>query len=75
MHWWWCCTGVDSELVGCIVVGFGALGHEVNVVSMVGGFVFEAVGVYVEEDFLLVGEDYMPVGWVEEERPNTICGW
>lgn len=69
------CTGVDSELVGCIVVGFGAEGHEANVVSKVGGFVFEAVGVFEEEDFLLVGEGCMMVGWVAVERLSRICGW
>lgn len=52
------CTWVDYELVGCTVEGFGVEGHEVNVVSMAGGFVFE------EEDFWLVGEGCTTVGWV-----------
>lgn len=52
------CTWADYGLVGCTVEGFGVEGHEVNVVSMARGFVFE------EEDFLLVGEGCTTVGWV-----------
>lgn len=69
------CTGAGFAVVGCIVVDFGAEGHEANVVSMVEGFVFDAVVVFVEEDFLLVDGGCMMVGWVAVERPNTICGW
>lgn len=69
---------VNVAVMDCIGEGFDVEVpevHEVKEENKGEDFVFEAVGVVGEEDFLLVGVGCRPVGSVIIERLSRKVGW